>query len=149
MSISSVSNLYSTQPLYSAKNAYSLTSKEQSNATPQSSTALDTSSGVIDFTNITPQKFQSTMNALIKSGKLSLDETSPLVVMVPTALSKVAYDGQAPTAYAQPNNFISMIQNGIDGAKSRNDTANVQSLTVALHALQKLQGTSLGIDTHA
>ena len=99
--------------------------------------------GNYDFTNMTPETMQSTMNSLIRSGKMSLDESSALVTTIPTALSKVNYDGQAPQAYTQPTNFINLLQNGIAAANARSDSASVKNLTSALSALQKLQGTSI------
>lgn len=102
-----------------------------------------------DFRNMTPRQLQGTMNDLIKSGKMSLDESSALVGMIPTALSKVNYDGQTPTEYEQPSNFIARLQDGIEFAKSRNDVANMESFTKALDALQKLQGIVMGVDIHA
>ncbi|HQO16500.1 MAG TPA: hypothetical protein PLG02_06020 [Methylotenera sp.] len=101
------------------------------------------SGGTYDFTNMTPQQLQQTMNDLIKSGKLSLDESGPLIVMIPTALSKVQYDGAPPTAYYQPTNILANLELGIEGAKSRNDNANVESLTKALDALKRIQSTKL------
>ena len=99
--------------------------------------------GKYDFTNMTPETMQSTMNSLIKSGKMSFDESSSLVVTIPTALSKVNYDGQAPQAYTQPTNFIDLLQKGIAAANARSDSASVKSLTSALSALQRLQGTNI------
>lgn len=148
MFINTVSNVYSAQAHNSNSRIYQPNSN---NATISSNTTAAglTVSGSLDFTYMTPRQLQGTMNDLIKSGKMSLDDSSALVGMVPTALSKVNYDGQAPAAYEQPSNIIARIQDGIEGAKSRGDSANVDSLTKALGALQKLQGSVIGVDLRA
>jgi hypothetical protein len=100
-------------------------------------------SGTYDFTNMTPQQMQQAMNDLIRLGKLSLDDSSQLIGLIPTALAKVQYDGQPPAAYYQPTNFLASLALGIEGEKSRNDTENVERITKALNALERLQGTKI------
>jgi hypothetical protein len=88
---------------------------------------------------MTPNQLLSTVNNLIKSGKMSLDESSPLVPMMgPSTLTRVpgAVGGLDPAN--QPMNFIATLQSGIAGAKWRGDTAEVTFLTTGLNALQKL-----------
>ncbi len=141
-----------TSNIYSAQTPASISRPTQSAIDKVSASRATTGSiatGGLDFTNMTPRQLQGTMNDLIKSGKMSLNDTSAIVEMVPTALSKVNYDGQVPVAYEQPTNFIARIQDGIEGAKSRSDTINEERLTKALGALQKLQGTAIGVDLHA
>lgn len=145
MFINTISNAHVVQE-YNSTNQSNPNNKSSNDNT----TAIGlTVSGSLDFTNMTPRQLQGTINNLIKSGKLSLDDSSALVGMVPTALSKVHYDGHAPTAYEQPSNIIARIQDGIEGARSRGDTANVDSLMKALGALQKLQGSVIGVDLRA
>jgi hypothetical protein len=112
-------------------------------------TASSSATGSLDFTNMSPQQLQSTMNNLIKSGRLSFDDSSAMVGMIPTALSKVNYDGQPPAAYNQPINVLATLQAGIEGAQSRGDTENEESLTRALNALQALQGTPKNFSVYA
>ncbi len=106
-------------------------------ATQASSTSTDIEA--FDFTNMTPQQMQNTINGLIKSGKMSLDESAPLVGMIPTALSAVNDNGQTPAAFRQPMNFIAGLEDSITGALSRNDTATAAFFKTALTALQRLQ----------
>jgi len=148
MFVNTVSNVHSAQASNSTGRAYQSNPNNPSSSSDTATTGA-TVSGSLDFTNMTPRQLQGTMNDLIKSGKMSLDDSSALVGMVPTALSKVNYDGQAPAAYEQPSNIIARIQDGIEGAKSRGDSANVDSLTKALGALQKLQGSVIGVDLRA
>lgn len=112
-------------------------SNNRSNANPisddkQDSTINPQSSGGLDFTQMTPKQLQNSINDLIESGQMSLDESSALIGMVPTTLSKVNYDGQIPAAYEQPINVIQRLQDGIAGADSRHDTATSEFLSRSL-----------------
>lgn len=108
-------------------------------ATQASSTSADIEA--FDFTTMTPQQMQSTINGLIKSGKMSLDESAPLVGMIPTALSAINYNGQTPEAFRQPMNFIAGLEDSITGALSRNDSATAAFFKTGLTALQRLQNS--------
>ncbi|AYH15223.1 hypothetical protein GMW39_03635 [Pectobacterium parmentieri] len=99
-----------------------------------------------DFTNMTPQELNETVNSLIQSGQMDLDEsTSLLGFMAPTALSKVVYDGTAPVSSRQPMNVFSKIQEGIDGALSRNEKASAESLQRAADALLRFQDKAVKV----
>ena len=94
-----------------------------------------------DFTNMTPKALHETVNSLIRSGQMDLDESSSLLgFMAPSALSKVSYDGNAPASSNQSMNVFSKIQEGIEGALSRNEQKNVESLQRAADALLRFQG---------
>ena len=111
-----------------------------------------TSSGVssYDFTNMSPAKMQDTMNDLIKIGKMSLDDSSSLVGMIPTALSWAGSgtpsSASLDQARSQHVDFLETLSAGITGAKSRGDTQNAESLTRTLNVLQDLQGTPSAVD---
>ncbi|QHP54806.1 hypothetical protein EH203_13705 [Pectobacterium carotovorum subsp. carotovorum] len=93
-----------------------------------------------DFTNMTPQALTEAVNSLIQSGQMDLDESSSLLgFMAPTALSKVVYDGTAPASSRQPMNVFSKIQEGIDGALSRNERSSAENLQRAADALLRFQ----------
>ncbi len=124
----------------SSTNSSQASSSAASSASQASSTSSGSSS--YDFTNMTPNQLLSTVNGLIKSGKMSLDESSPLVPMMgSSSLIRVPGAVSGPDPANQPVNFMSILQNGISGALSRGDTANAAFLTTGLNALQKLQGT--------
>lgn len=97
-----------------------------------------------DFSSMTPQRMLQAMNDLIKSGELSFDESSPLVIMIPTALAKVQYDGRPPDAYCQPKNFMALLTSAIAAAASRSDKASVAYFSNSLRALERIQGTNWG-----
>lgn len=93
-----------------------------------------------DFTNMTPKALQETVNSLISKGQLDLDDTTSLLGMMPgTALSKVNYDGTAPTGADTPMNVFSKIQSALEGALSRNETDSAAGLRRAAQALAKFQ----------
>lgn len=101
-----------------------------------------------DFTNMTPQEMQGVMNDLVRSGQISLDETSSLSSMIPSPLSKVNYDGQMPETFTQSWNFLSRIQEGIESALSRNEKESANSLNRSLQALTRFQGQAVGVNVY-
>ncbi|MBE5204452.1 hypothetical protein IG612_17925 [Pectobacterium sp. FL60-S17] len=103
-----------------------------------------------DFTNMTPQALTEAVNSLIQSGQMDLDESSSLLgFMAPTALSKVVYDGTAPVSSHQPMNVFSKIQEGIDGALSRNERASAEGLQRAADALLRFQDKAVKVNMFA
>jgi hypothetical protein len=103
-----------------------------------------------DFTNMSPAQMQQTINGLIRSGKMSFDDSSSLVGMIPTALAWAG--GGTPSAVEldsarnTPIDFLATLQAGIAGAQSRGDTHNAETLTRAFEVLRSLQGTLSGVD---
>lgn len=95
---------------------------------------------IYDFSNMAPKDMKSAINGLLKSGQMSFDESTSLIGVIPSPLSKVVFDGGAPDAFNQPMNFFTTIQDGIDGALARNENTSAQYLNSALQALIRLQG---------
>jgi len=102
----------------------------------------------LDFTSMSRSVLRDTVNSLIKSGKLSLDDTTGLVGIMGPA---VPVDGSAPPAgyESQSINAFAALKAGIEGARSRNDPQNEAVLMRAFSALQRLQGTVVGLDVKA
>lgn len=93
-----------------------------------------------DFTHMSRNELLETVNGLIRSGDLTLDETSPLLGMMGSSpLLKVNYDGKPLENGDAPTNVFARIQEGIEGARSRNETASVARLERAAEALMKFQ----------
>ena len=104
----------------------------------------------LDFTNISRADLRGTVNALIKSGSLSLDDSGALVPMMGSAALSYAGTGTPSAGYDdQKLDVLSDLQTGLDAAKSRNDTNSQKYLALALNALQRLQGTSGSLDVSA
>jgi hypothetical protein len=106
-----------------------------------------TGSGVssYDFTSMTPKELQSTINNLVKSGKLSLKDSSPLVTIA-------GFAGQAGKS-DQPIDVFSALKAGIDfkeqTGQAQQPSSGIEYWNNALAALQGLQGTPSGVDTYA
>jgi hypothetical protein len=83
-----------------------------------------------DFSNISPQDMKSAISRLLKNGRVSFDESTSLVGVIPSPSN----------TFHQPMNFFTTIQEGIDGALARNEKASAQYLNDALQALIRLQG---------
>lgn len=117
-------------------------------ATSSPSSVNDTSTPGVssyDFTSMTPGALQSTINSLVKSGKLSLKDSSPLVTIA-------GFAGGGSAGAAKPINVLSALQAGIDYKQTMqagDPTSGIQHWQTALATLQSLQGTASGIDTYA
>ena len=107
----------------------------------------NTGSGVssYDFTSMTPKELQSTINNLVKNGKLSLKDSSPLVTIA-------GFAGQAGKS-DQPIDVFSALKAGIDfkaqTGQAQQPNSGIEYWNNALAALQSLQGTPSGVDTYA
>ena len=96
-------------------------------------------SGAFDFTNIRPSDVLNTINSLVKSGQISLDESSSLLSFVPLTELNAAMG--KPGITNQPINLFSGLKESIAFSKSiHNDAAAVYEQK-ALSALERLQGT--------
>lgn len=108
------------------------------------------SSGIIktDFTGMTRQQMFGWMNNQIRSGAMSLDDSTSFLGMV---LKVDAATGQ-PVGMASDStlvNFIDRATQGIAGALSRGDQDGAARLQAALAAMQRHQGQMTGVDISA
>lgn len=92
----------------------------------------------VDFTSMTRQEMFDWMNNQIRSGEMSLDDSSPFLGM--TMKVSVA-TGEPVNINTDPTriNFVEKAQQGIDGAVSRNDLELVEKLQMAIELMQKNQ----------
>ena len=100
-----------------------------------------------DFTQMTRQNMRDWLNAQIRSGKMSFDDSTPFVGMT----MKVSVQGFQPVDSATdmtPINFIDKARAGIAGALSRNDREGAKQLQAALASMLKFQGQPR-VDTRA
>jgi hypothetical protein len=106
-----------------------------------------------DFSSMSPSQMRSTVNDLIRSGKMTLDESSPLLGMMGPPASLWAGSGSPPAeAYRmddQPIDAFAKLKAGINGAQSTGDSRNVEALGKTLDALLRLQGTTASVDIRA
>jgi hypothetical protein len=89
-----------------------------------------------DFTSMTRQEMFDWMNGQIRSGKMSLDESSPFLGMT----MKVSVATGQPVDMATDTtriNFIEKARLGIEGALSRNDPDSAKKLQIAIEAMHR------------
>lgn len=101
-----------------------------------------------DFTSMTRQDLFDWMNGQIRSGNMSLDESSAFLGMT----MKVDVATGQPVDMATDStriNFVEKARAGIDGALSRNDPDLAKRLQLAVASMQKLLGQTEGAGTRA
>lgn len=129
--------------------------RSQKTASASSASVANAGAGIstYDFSSMSPSQMRSTVNDLIRSGKMTLDESSPLLGMMGSPASRWAGSGSPPAeAYRmdnQPIDAFATLRAGINGAQSRGDRRNVEALGQTLDALLRLQGTTASVDIRA
>ena len=108
------------------------------------------SSGVTktDFTGMTRQQLFDWMNDQIRSGKMSLDESTSFLGMT----LKIDTQTMQPVDMANDStlvNFMDKAKQGIAGALSRGDQDGAARLQAALGMMQRYQGQVTGVDIRA
>ena len=112
-------------------------------ATAESSTAKQA-----DFTSMTRKEIFDWMNDQIRSGKMSLDESTPFLGMT----MKISVATGQPVNMATDStriNFVEKARLGIEGARSNNDPDLAKRLQAAIEVMYRQQGQTLGVDTRA
>lgn len=139
-----------TNQLYASQRAQtSTTSRTKTTSFSSELTAATAETSSVkqeDFTSMTRQEMFDWMNGQIRSGKMSLDESSPFLLM--TMKMPVAA-GQQPTDMAMDTtriNFIEKARSGIEGALSRNDQDLADRLEMAIELLHKGQGNRIEVN---
>lgn len=91
-----------------------------------------------DFTHMSRNELLEKVNGLIRTGDLALDDTTSLLGMMGSSpLLKVNYDGKPVEGGDVPMNVFTRIREGIEGARSRNETDSIAGLQRAAEALMK------------
>ena len=117
-------------------------------ATSSADAAGDASSSSVtttDFTGMTRQQLFDWMNGQIKSGAMSVDESSPFLGMT----LKIDARTMQPVDMATdttPVNFMDRATGGIAGALSRGDQEGAARLQAALETMQRYRGQVTGVD---
>ena len=110
--------------------------------------AESTTTKKADFTNMTRKEMFDWMNDQIRSGKMSLDESSPFLEMT----MKISVATGQPVDMVRDTtriNFVEKARLGIEGARSNNDPDLAKRLQAAIEVMRKQQGLALGVDTRA
>lgn len=99
----------------------------------------------LDFTNMSRSNMRETVNNLIKSGQMNLDESSSLLgLMSNTPLDRANANTQ--NRDTQPIDFIATLKHNISYNQSIGNEEGVKYGNLSLNALEKLQNTSSGIN---
>lgn len=113
-----------------------------------SATPADGSVRQVDFTSMTRQELRDWVNAQIRSGTMSLDDSRPFMAM--TMKIEVASGRETDAASdATRYDFTQKIRDGIQGALSRNDEASLKMLESAMQIIWRNQGQTVGVDIRA
>ena len=140
-----INHLYASQRAQTSTTTRTKTtsfSSELTAATAETSTVKQA-----DFTSMTRQEMFDWMNGQIRSGKMSLDESSPFLEMtmkIPIAAGLQPVDMATDTTRV---NFIEKARAGIEGALSRNDQDLADRLEMAIVLMHKEQGNRIGVST--
>lgn len=117
-------------------------------ATSLAGAAADTPpSGVTttDFTGMTRQQLFDWMNSQIKSGAMSLDQSTPFLGMT-VKIDTRTMQPVDMASDATPVNFMERARGGIAGALSRGDQDSAARLQAALETMQRYQGQITRVD---
>lgn len=101
-----------------------------------------------DFNDMTRQQLFDWMNGQIRSGAMSLDESTPFLGMT----LKIDAQTMQPVDMASdtaPVDFMDKARQGIAGALWRGDQDGAARLRAALDAMQRYQGQVTGVDIRA
>lgn len=102
--------------------------------------------GQADFTNMTRKDLFDWMNARIRSGEMSLDDSSGLLGMtmkVPVNGGSVHLDNQDPV------NFVQLAQDGIRWGRENHNESQVKTLQTALTIMHQHQGEPMRVNLTA
>lgn len=110
--------------------------------------APSSSVSTTDFTNMTRQQLFDWMNGQIRSGAMSLDESSSFLGMTVKIDARTLQPVDMATDTA-PVNFMDRARQGIAGALSRGDRDEAARLSAALDTVQRYQGQVSGVDIRA
>jgi hypothetical protein len=101
-----------------------------------------------DFTNMTRQQLFDWMNGQIRSGAMSLDESSSFLGMTVKIDMQTLQPVDMATDTA-PVDFMNRARQGIAGAMSRGDQDEAARLRTALDTMQRYQGQISCVDIRA
>lgn len=96
-----------------------------------------TSGALYDFTNMSPNDILPTINSLIQSGHMSLDESSHLLLLVPITIGSHT----APDTLNQKVNVLSALEDWIAFHRSIQNENGIIYAQKALSALKRIQAS--------
>lgn len=136
------SYLYASQrPQASAADRLVATSFSAAPTAPQSGSTQQA-----DFTHMTRQDMRDWVNAQIRSGEMSLDDSRSFMAMTMKMPVSGGLGGElAAESDGTRYDFTQKARDGIQGALSRNDEATLKMLESALSIMRRQQGQTIGV----
>lgn len=132
--------------LKDALTTYSKNSVEEITKSPQTlnGNSSSNSSDIVDFTNMSRNQLKSWINDQIKSGNMSLDQSTPFVGMTMHLSVEGVAEGKLFDPEADvPVNFIQQAQDGIKNAIASHDKFHdLKMLEYALATMEKSQNNT-------
>lgn len=89
-----------------------------------------------DFTNMSPNDILPTINSLLKSGQMSLDESDSLLLLVPISLGG---DPVPPAALSQKINLFSALEGWLSSHRYFHNDVGAEADQRAISALKRIQ----------
>lgn len=118
---------------------------DSSAAANRTSAAPGSSVATADFSSMTRKEMFDWMNSQIRSGAMSFDESTSFVSM--SMSSPVGSDQLVSSDFETKKiNFYDLLQQGIAGAQSRQDSSGKARLQNALELMRRSQGRVTGVD---
>lgn len=107
------------------------------------SPGAQTSGTTTDFTRMTRKDLLGWVNDKIRSGAMSLDDSTALVAMT----AKLRVDGgDAAIDATEQVDFTAMAQGGLEWARQHSEASSVRAFETALSIMNRYQGESKGVD---
>lgn len=147
MKVNTESNNFYTTQRAQTSTAASTNSTSFSSALSAANTESTTAKQA-DFTSMTRKEMFGWMNDQIRSGKMSLDESSPFLEMTMKISVATGQPVDMDTDTTRIN-FVEKARLGIEGARSNNDPDLAKRLQAAIEVMRRQQGQPLGVDTRA
>ncbi len=97
---------------------------------------------------MTRQQLSDWMNDQIRSANMTLDESTPFMLMT-MKISVDTFESVDMATDTMPINFFQKARDGIEGAKSHHDEAGLKMLESALRIMQQRQGQTIGVEVRA
>lgn len=147
MLVNAASNTYSAQAM-----AYSSRNSQTSQASVAASSAKVDTVGAkqVDFSNMTRQEMRDWVNGQISSGEMSLDDSRSFMAMTMKIPVAGVTNVELPVADdSESIDFTQRVNDGIEGALSRNDQTTLKMLESAMQIMKRNQGQTIGINAHA
>lgn len=138
-----------TPALYAAQRAQPTAADRPTAASFSAALATSQADGSqqTDFTRMTRQEMRDWVNAQLRSGQMSFDESTPFVAMT-MRIPVGAGMGDELSAESDSTryDFTQKIRDGIEGALSRKDSTALKMLESALQIVQRNQGRPQSVD---